>query len=276
MNDGPTARVEGLIPPGKQAIEPVDLYPGQVWSVGRRDSAFLSAEPERARWHLGVPGATPDLSVNLLQLGVGGLGVSVTSQRGSGVLVNNAISPSPVVLTRGANFINPTTSGVHIDFVITIVRTDSYASKPEALAASGTTTSLTIKLEPGTAPWRVAHALAWPCMPTRRRPHLAGWSGRDVVERMSQLGWTVGKAQDRNEITLLGKQLLGLADKVANCKLRDGRRADTVFPYWPPWIDSDEEGETRDQRAERRNRCVADLLWRASAVDPAVIDSPHV
>jgi hypothetical protein len=111
-------------------------------------------------------------------------------------------------------------------------------------------------------------------MPTRRRPHLTGWSGRDIAERMAQLGWSVSKPGDRNQITLLGKQLIGLADKVANCKLADVRRADAVFPHWPPWLHS-EEDETRDQRAERRNRCVADVLWRARAVDPSGIDGPR-
>jgi hypothetical protein len=269
--EGPTARVDGLLPPGRAGIESVELFPNQVWSIGRRDRAFLDADPERARWHLGVPDATPDLSVNQLELRVGAVGVAVTSQRGSSVTVDGTIRPSPVVLTSGTSFINPTVSGMHLDFAITVVRSDTYAARPRALAASGTTTLLRISLEPGTAPWRVAHALAWPCMPTRRRPQLIGWSGRDIAERMTQLGWSVSKPGDRNEITLLGKQLIGLANKVANCKLGDGRPAEVVFPHWPPWLDAGED-ETRDQKAERRNRCVADVLWRAGAVDPTGID----
>lgn len=57
--------------------------------------------------------------------------------------------------------------------------------------------------------------------------------------------------------------------------LPEGLAADVpiVFPLWPPWIDAD-TAETRDQRAERRNRCVADVLWRAGAVDVATVDGP--
>ena len=72
---------------------------------------------------------------------------------------------------------------------------------------------------------------------------------------------------------MLGKQLLALADRVATCRLADGRRADTVFPMWPPWLDGDDDTQARDQRAERRNRCVADVLWRAGSVEVAVIDA---
>lgn len=78
-------------------------------------------------------------------------------------------------------------------------------------------------------------------MPSRRRPHAVGWSGRDVAERMGQLGWSMSEPGDRNEITVLGKQLHGLAETVANCRLGDGRRADTGLPLWPPWLD---EGES--------------------------------
>jgi hypothetical protein len=43
--------------------------------------------------------------------------------------------------------------------------------------------------------------------------------------------------------------------------------------YVPPWLDEESGNETRDQKAERRNRYVAEALWRARAVLPDVIDS---
>lgn len=271
MIDGPTARVDGLVPPGRTVVEQVEVHPDEVWSVGRRDQAYLEARPDRARWHLAVPDASPDLPVNQLELRVGKVGVAVSSSRGSSLTVDGVVRPSPVVLTRGTSFLSPTVSGQHLDFALTVVRAEVFAARPDALAASGTTLTLRIALEPGTALWRAAHALAWPCMPTRRRAHAFGWSGRDVVERMAQLGWPVTEPGDeRSPITVLGQQLLALADKVANAQLADGRRADVVFPLWPPWLDA--EDETRDQRAERRNRYVADVLWRAGAVDVGVID----
>jgi hypothetical protein len=56
--------------------------------------------------------------------------------------------------------------------------------------------------------------------------------------------------------------------------LSDGRRADQVFPAWPPWIEEESPDETRDQKAARRNRYVAEALWRARAVAPEAIDGP--
>jgi hypothetical protein len=267
--NGPTARIDGLLPPGRPGAGPVDVHADEVWSVGRRDEAFLRANPDRARWHLGVPDAGADLSVNQLELRVGSVGVAVSSRRGSSVLVDGAVRAGPVVLTRGASVVSPAVSGLGSDFRITVLAAETFANRDDALAASGTTLTLRITLEPGTALARVATALAWPIMPALRRPHAGGWSGRDVAERLAQLGWTV--TEGGNEITVLGKALLTLADKVANCHLADGRRADLVFPQWPPWIDEGEY-ETRDQRAERRNRCVADVLWRAGAVDVVAID----
>lgn len=273
MTDGPTARVDGLLPPGRDVVEQVEVHANEVWSVGRRDPAFLDARPDRARWHLAVPGAGPDLPVNQLELRVGEVGVAVSSRRGTSLTVDGVVRPGPVVLTSGTSFVSPTVSGQHLDFAVTVLRTEVFAARADALAASGTTLTLRIALDAGTAGWRVAHALAWPCMPTRRRAHAFGWSGRDVAERMVQLGWPVTEpGAERSEITVLGRHLLGLADKVANARLADGRRADVVFPLWPPWLDTDAD-ETRDQRAERRNRYVADVLWRAGAVDVAVIDS---
>jgi hypothetical protein len=128
---------------------------------------------------------------------------------------------------------------------------------------------LQINLEPRSLAWTVGQALAWPCMPCRRRPHNAGWSGRDVADRLEQLGWVIA---DQNLITVLGRQLHGLAERVAYARLTDGRRADQVFPSWPPWLDEESSDETRDQKAERRNRYVAEALWRARAVIPDVID----
>lgn len=271
--EGPTARVDGLVPPGRATVEPVEVHPSEVWSVGRRDGAYLGAHPERARWHLAVPDATPDLPVNQLEMRVGRVGVAVTSRRGSSLTVDGVVRPSPVVLTSGTSFVSPTVSGQHLDFAVTVLRAEEFAARGDALAASGTTLTLRVGLEAGTAVWRAAHALAWPVMPCRRRPHAVGWSGRDVAERMGQLGWSVTDPEDeRAAITVLGRHLLVLADKVANATLGDGRRADVVFPLWPPWLDGDEH-ETRDQRAERRNRYVADVLWRAGAVEVAVVDA---
>lgn len=272
MADGPTARVDGLLPHGRNRAEPVDLFPGQVWSVGRRDIDYLRSDAERARWHLAVPGARPDLSVNELELRVGAVGVAVSSRRGAGVLVDGVVRPGPVVLTQGTSFISPTVAGLHLDFALTVVRTETFAAREGALASSGTTLTLRLEIECDTALWHVAHALAWPVMPTRRRPHAAGWSGRDVAERLSQLGRPIEAPDQRAAITVLGKHLLALADRVTNCRLADGRRVDTVLPMWPPWLEGDDDSQTRDQRAERRNRCVADVLWRAGAVDAAVID----
>jgi hypothetical protein len=244
----------------------VELRAGEVWSVGRHDGQYLQSHPDRARWHLAVPEAGPDLPVNQLEMRVGRVGVAVTSRRGASLTVDGVIRPSPVVLTSGTSFVSPTVSGQHLDFAVTVVRAEDFAARGDALAASGTTLTLRIGLERGTAAWRVAHALAWPCMPSRRRAHAIGWSGRDVAERMVQLGWPITEpGDDRNEITVLGRQLLVLADKVEGAALADGRRADVVFPLWPPWLGGDEQ-ETRDQRAERRNRYVADVLWRAGAV----------
>lgn len=247
----------------------MDLFATQVWSVGRRDPAHQCAHPEQARWHLGVSGASADLPVNQLELRVGTVGVSVSARRAAGLVVDGVIRPGPVVLTSGTSFVSPTAAG-ELDFAVTVLAAEEFADRSDALVPSGTTLVLQMRLEMGTALARVAHALAWPCMPTRRRPLALGWSGRDVAERMAQLDSSA--AAGGEDITVLGKHLLALADKVQNCRLVDGRRADTVFPVWPPWRD-DGERETRDQRAERRNRCVADVLWRAGAVEVRTIDT---
>ena len=270
--DGPTAQISGLVPSGRNAVETVAVHTGEVWSVGRRDPEFHASRLDRARWHLAVPDAGPDMSVNQLELRVGTVGVAVSSRRASSVIVDGVIRPTPVVLTSGTSLVSPTASGLGTDFAVTVLRAETFADRSDALAASGTTLTLRIGLERGTALSRVAHALSWPCMPTRRRALVLGWSGRDVAERMAQLGWAIAEPGDeRGAITVLGKQLLALAEKVAQCGLVDGRRADVVFPLWPPWLDGDPD-ETRDQRAERRNRCVADVLWRAGAVDVATVD----
>jgi hypothetical protein len=263
-----TARVDGLIPWGHRRPVPVDLAPGEVWSVGRRDERFLAVEPQRAARHLAVPDAGPDLSVHQLELRVGTVGVAVASSRGAGVSVDGAVRPGPVVLGHGTSYIGPSVSGVHVDFAVTILSGDRFGAG-SVLVASGTTLTVRLDLEPGSALWRVAHALAWPCTSAARRPHAPGWSGRDVADRATQLGWA---ATGPRATTVLAQQLHTLADKVANCRLSDGRRADLVLPSWPPW-DGGDPGETRDQRAERRNRCVAEALWRAGAVESAVIDA---
>jgi hypothetical protein len=267
---GPTARVSGLIPPGAGSSRVIDLYPSQVWSIGRRDEEFLAARPELAATHLGVPDARPDLSVRQLELRVGTVGVAIRSQRGSSVVVDGAVRPEPVVLTLGTSYISPTPSGQYVDFELTVLRAEDFGAR-EAPANSGTTLLLQINLEPASLAWTVGHALAWPCMPCRRRPHNAGWSGRDIADRLVQLGWMIA---DQNMITVLGRQLHGLAERVAYARLTDGRRADQVFPSWPPWLDEESSDETRDQKAERRNRYVAEALWRARAVAPDVIDGP--
>jgi hypothetical protein len=266
----PTGRVVGLLPPGGREVGSVDLLPGQVWSVGRRDAAFLDQHRNRSTWHLGVPDARPDLSVNQLEMRVGTVGVAIGSIRGSSVTVDGVIRPSPVVLSRGTSYVSPSVSGLHLDFAVTVLRGDDFGAREGALASSGTTLTMRIDLEPGSALWKVAHALAWPCTPANRRPHAVGWSGRDVAERLAQLGW--GGAGGAKGATVLSQQLHTLADKVANCRLSDGRRVDLVLPGWPPWLEDAEPGETRDQRAERRNRVVAETLWRARAVAPTVID----
>lgn len=264
----PTARVSGLIPPGVSSPRVVDLHPGQVWSVGRRDEGFLATRPELAATHLAVPNALPDLSVRQLELRVGTVGVAIRSHRASSVVVDGAVRPEPVVLTLGTSYVSPTPSGLYVDFELTVLRAEDFG-EPEAPTDSGTTLLLQINLEPPSLAWTVGHALAWPCMPCRRRPHNAGWSGRDVADRLEQLGWTIA---DQNMITVLGRQLHGLAERVAYARLTDGRRADQVFPSWPPWLDEESSDETRDQKAERRNRYVAEALWRARAVAPDVID----
>lgn len=272
----PTALIEGLVPPGSRVVTSVPVYPSQVWSVGRRDDRYFATYPDQARWHLAVPDARPDLSVNQLQIRVGALGVSVSSQRDAGVTVDGVVRPSPVVLGAGTAHVSPSTSGLHTDFAVTVLRSDVFP-EPQPPSSSGTTLLLTIPIEADSTPWRVAHALAWPCMPSRRRPHNTGWSGRDVADRLVQLGWT-DPTLSRNgaaiDITQLGRQLLNLSERVVNGKLSDGRRADQVFAAWPPWLD-DGGGldETRDQRAERRNRCVAETLWRAQSVRVEMIDS---
>ena len=269
----PTARLSGLLPPGARSPQVVDLHSGQVWWIGRRDEEFLAARPELAAFHLAVPDARPDLSVRQLELRVGTVGVAIRSQRGSSVVVDGAVRPEPVVLTLGTSYVSPTPSGQYVDFEVTVVRAEDFGAQ-ETLADSGTTLLLQISLEPRSLAWTVGHALAWPCMPSRRRPHNAGWSGRDVADRLEQLGWTIA---DQNVITVLGRQLHGLAERVAYCRLTDGRRADQVFPAWPPWLEEESPDETRDQKAERRNRYVAEALWRARAVGPEAIDgvSPH-
>jgi hypothetical protein len=249
----------------------IELRPGEVWSVGRRDDEYLRRDPATASWHLAVPDARPDLSVNQLELRVGTMAVAVTSSRGSSVTVDGVLRPSPAVLTRGTSYVSPSTSGLHLDFAVEVVAGDDFAARSGALAPSGTTLTLRLDLEAGSGLWKVAHALAWPCTSASRRPHVTGWSGRDVAERLSQLGWS-GPHSGAKAMTVLGQQLITLADKVAQCRLSDGRRADLVFPSWPPWAEEATDSETRDQRAERRNRCVAEALWRARAVESAVID----
>lgn len=269
----PTARLSGLIPPGTRSPQAVHLYPGQIWSIGRRDEAYLAARPELAAAHLAVPDARPDLSVRQLELRVGTVGVAIRSQRGSSVVVDGTVRPEPVVLTLGTSYVSPTPSGQYVDFELTVLRAEDFGAPEAPPDTSGTTLLLQISLEPGSLAWTVGHALAWPCMPSRRRPHNAGWSGRDVADRLDQLGWTIA---DQNMITVLGRQLHGLAERVAYARVTDGRRADQVFPSWPPWLDEESGDETRDQKAERRNRYVAEALWRARAVDPGVIDGrPH-
>jgi hypothetical protein len=239
-----------------------------VWTVGRRDERFLAERPDRAARHLGVPDARPDLSVSHLEIRVGTLAVAISSSRSAGVAVDGVIQPSPAVLASGTSYVSPTADGLHLDFVVDILVGDSFAAGTDIFPVSGTTLTLRIDLEIGSALWRVAHALAWPCTSATRRPLVLGWSGRDVAERLAQLGW---QSATRN-VTTLGQQLHTIADKVANCLLSDGRRADLVFPTWPPWSEG-EPDETRDQRAERRNRVVAEALWRARAVESMVIDS---
>jgi hypothetical protein len=267
----PTARLSGLIPPGERSPQAVDLYPGQIWSIGRRDEEYLAARPELAASHLAVPDARPDLSVRQLELRVGTVGVAIRSQRGSSVVVDGTVRPEPVVLTLGTSYVSPTPSGQYVDFELTVLRAEDFGVQEAPPDTSGTTLLLQIGLEPGSLAWTVGHALAWPCMPSRRRPHNAGWSGRDVADRLEQLGWTIA---DQNMITVLGRQLHGLAERVAYARLTDGRRADQVFPSWPPWLDEESSDETRDQKAERRNRYVAEALWRARAVTPEAIDGP--
>ncbi|GAA0901760.1 hypothetical protein [Pseudonocardia zijingensis] len=265
---GPTARVSGLMPPGAIAPEVVDLHAGQVWSVGRRDEGYLAARPHLAATHLAVPHALPDLSVRQLELRVGTVGVAIRSHRGSSVVVDGGVRPEPVVLTLGTSWVSPTPSGRYVDFSVTVLRAEDFGPQ-DAPDDSGTTLLLQVNLEPASLAWTVGHALAWPCMPCRRRPHNAGWSGRDVAGRLEQLGWTIAA---QNMITVLGRQLHGLADRVTHARLTDGRRADQVFPSWPPWLDEESADETRDQKAERRNRHVAEALWRARAVFPEAID----
>jgi hypothetical protein len=267
---GPTARVSGLIPPGARSPQTVALYPTQVWSIGRRDEEFLAVRPELAATHLAVPDARPDLSVQQLELRVGTVGVAIRSQRGSSVVVDGTVRPDPVVLTLGTSYVSPTPSGQYVDFEVDVIRAEDFGA-PQALSSSGTTLLLEINLEPRSLAWRVGHALAWPCMPCRRIPLNAGWSGRDVADRLEQLGWEIG---EHNMITVLGRQLHGLAERVAYCRVSDGRRADQVFPAWPPWIEEELPDETRDQKAARRNRYVAEALWRAKAVAPEAIDGP--
>lgn len=269
-DEGIVGRVSGLVSPGSITPGRVELVAGQVWSIGRRDPV-LRRDPETARWHLAVPDARPDLSVNELELRVGTMGVAVTSGRGSSVTVDGVLRPSPAVLTRGTSHVSPSTSGLHLDFAVEVVVADDFAARAGALAPSGTTLTLRVDLERGSALWRVAHALAWPCTSATRRPHATGWSGRDVADRLGQLGWS-GPNAGAKAVTVLGQQLITLAEKVAQCRLSDGRRADLVFPSWPPWLDDPGGPETRDQRAERRNRCVAEALWRARTVDSAIID----
>lgn len=266
----PTARVSGLIPPGARSPQVVDLYPTQVWSIGRRDEAFLALRPELAATHLAVPDARPDLSVQQLEMRVGTVGVAIRDQRGSSVMVDGSVRPDPVVLTLGASYVSPTPSGQYVDFEVDVIRAEDFGAQ-ETLASSGTTLLLAIHLDAGSLAWRVGHALAWPCMPSRRVPLNVGWSGRDVADRLEQLGWVIAK---RDTITVLGRQLLGLADRVAYGRVSDGRRADQVFPAWPPWVEEESPDETRDQKAARRNRYVAEALWRARAVSPKTIDGP--
>lgn len=267
MASGPVARLSGLIPPGRADVAPIEVSPGQVWTIGRRDAAALTADPDRAARHLAVPGARPDLSVHQLELRVGRLAVSLSAARGAGVVVDGSVRSGPVVLTAGTSHVSPSLAGVEVDFAVTVLVADDFAQAAISPAPTGTTVRLVLQLESGSSLWRTAHALAWPSLPTRRRPHALGWSGRDVAARLAQLGW----ADDARATTALAQQLHTLADRVAQCRLADGRPAASVLPEWPPWATTDED-ETRDQRAERRNRCVADVLWRASTVGPDAID----
>jgi hypothetical protein len=144
---GLTARVSGLIPPGARSPQAVDLYPSQVWSIGRRDEDFLAARPELAATHLAVPDARPDLSVQQLELRVGTVGVAIRSQRGSSVVVDGTVRPDPVVLTLGTSYVSPTPSGQYVDFEVNVIRAEDFGTQ-EALANSGTTLLLEINLEP--------------------------------------------------------------------------------------------------------------------------------
>lgn len=101
-----------------------------------------------------------------------------------------------------------------------VVAGDDFGDRAGALAPSGTTLMLRLDLEAGSALWRAAHALAWPCTSATRRPHVTGWSGRDVAERLNQLGWA-GPHTGAKAVTVLGQQLITLADKVAQCRLSD-------------------------------------------------------
>lgn len=267
----PTARVLGLLPPGCTRIAPVDLLPGQVWSIGRRDDRSLARRTNAAAWHLGVLDARPDLSVNQLQLSVGRSLVTVSSIDGASVMIGRNIHTSPVTLGYGKNSVSPSISGLHRPFEVIVLTNDSEVAPSEAPAHSGTTLALRIELESGSALWRVAHALAWPCTSSVRRPLSNGWSGRDVSSRLVQLRWAV--KFDARATTVLSQQLHTLAEKVSNCRLSDGRHADLVLDPWPPWADDDQQHLNRDEQAERRNRCVAEALWRARAVDNSVIDN---
>ena len=259
-----TASVVGLLPPGSDAVERIGLHAGQTWWVGRRDPEHLRAADLAGR-HLAVPRAAADLSVTQLVLQVGSATVAVSQRDGGPVVVDGRAQRGPVVLGGARHCVNPSLSGDgYADFTIELRGPEAFPAPP-LLAPSGTTVVLQISLTAGTTRWRVAHALAWPLLTCARRPHDEGWAGRDVAGRMRQRGW------DPQDISRVGKELIGLADVVADARISTGRWAGSFFALWPPWIEA-VPGETTHQAAARRNRSVAVWLVQSRVIDPAVLE----
>jgi hypothetical protein len=124
-----------------------------------------------------------------------------------------------VILTTGTSYVNPTLPGKVVEFSVTVLRSDEFPEPADPPLSSGSTLAVCISLEPGSVVWRVGHALAWPCMLCRRRPHNVGWSGPDVAARLRQLDWPLAGPDSRSTITLLGGALHRLAERVANARL---------------------------------------------------------
>lgn len=267
----PIATVLGLLERGKRSTTTVTLYEGQQWWVGRADRATLDTNEALAEQHLGLPDACPDVPVMRLHLEVGRTCVTLSPLRDA-VWVDGAMRTGEVRLPDGVYRVKPSPQVGSTEFTIGVHAEDTIPEPPTP-TRSGTTLALRIKLDRNSVLWPLAHALAWPVMPTRARPDSTGWDGPAVTKRYRELGWSPpDSTRPDGGLKRVSQELKRLAEKVEKeTILTNGEPASKgLQSKWPPWHGFPERPQ--QPFAAHRNMCVAVALWRAGAVSESVID----